>query len=215
MEDTGQDGVFHLEHDGKEINLLEDFGAMDPTEVTEAVAAIRSNNCPFDINNLKTSGVAIRASLSTSMLHRIKAMVALNASGPEVLAAVIAAHQVLDSSGCRVLINELTKLRLSEYPAENMDEFRLKIIEKGRRIDGCLDKPQDLPALVAECFRNTQSLEFNMEVAALYTQASARRIKDWQTIVTKLTALYKTLRRMACSQESEGRCAEAYSGNDL
>jgi hypothetical protein len=193
MEDTGQDGVFHLQHNGKEINLLEDFGSMDPTEVAEAVTAIKSETCPYDINNLKTSGVAIRASLSTSMLHRIKAMVALNASGPEVLAAVIAAHQVLDSSGCRVLVNELTKLRLSEYPAENMDEFRLKIIEKGRRIDGCLDKPQDLPALVAECFRNTQSLEFNMEVAALYTQASARRIKDWQTIVTKLTALYKTL----------------------
>jgi hypothetical protein len=74
-----------------------------------------------------------------------------------------------------------------------MDEFRLKIIEKGRRIDGCLDKPQDLPALVTECFRNTQSLEFNMEVASLYTQASARRINDWQSIITKLTALYKTL----------------------
>jgi hypothetical protein len=193
MEDTGQNGVFHLQHNGKEINLLEDFGALDPKEVADTVAIIKSENCPFDINNLKTSGVAIRASLSTSMLHRIKAMVAINGSGPEVLAAVIAAHQVLDSSGCRVLVNELTKLRLCEYPAENMDEFRLKIIEKGRRIDGCLDKPQDLPALVAECFRNTQSLEFNTEVASLYTQASARRIRDWQSIVTKLTALFKTL----------------------
>jgi hypothetical protein len=96
------------------------------------------------------------------MLQRIKGMVTVDASGPETLAAVVAAHQVLDTSGCRILVEELRKLKLREFPAENVDEFRLKVLEKGRRIEGCLLPPPDLPALIVACFRGTQSVDFNM-----------------------------------------------------
>jgi hypothetical protein len=164
MEDTGQDGVFYLTKDSKEINLLVNFGSLDVKETTTD-QAIKTLNCPYDKNNLKTSGIAIRALLSTSMLQRIKGMVTVNASGPETLAAVVAAHQVLDTSGCRILVEELRKWKLREFPAENVDEFRLKVLEKGRRIEGCLLPPPDLPALIAACFRGSQSVDFNMEVA--------------------------------------------------
>jgi hypothetical protein len=127
------------------------------------------------------------------MLQRIKGMVTVNASGPETLAAVVAAHQVLDTSGCRILVEELRKLKLREFPAENVDEFRLKVLEKGRRIEGCLLPPPDLPALIAACFRGTQSVDFNMEVAEWYKKASRRRITDWREMVSDLTLTYKTL----------------------
>jgi hypothetical protein len=172
MEDTGQDGVFHLTHDSKEINLLTDFGALDIDESMKAVRVIKALGCPYDATNLKTSGIAVRASLSTSMLQRIKGMVTVDASGPETLAAVVAAHQVLDTSGCRILVEELRKLKLREFPAENVDEFRLKVLEKGRRIEGCLLPPPDLPALIVACFRGTQSVDFNMEVAEWYKKAT-------------------------------------------
>jgi hypothetical protein len=182
-----------LTKDSKEINLLVDFGSLDVEETTTAVQAIKTLNCPYDENNLKTSGIAVRALLSTSMLQRIKGMVTVNASGPETLAAVVAAHQVLDTSGCRILVEELRKLKLREFPAENVDEFRLKVLEKGRRIEGCLLPPPDLPALIAACFRGTQSVDFNMEVAEWYKKASRRRITDWREMVSDLTLTYKTL----------------------
>jgi hypothetical protein len=193
MEDTGQDGVFYLTKDGKETNLLVDFGSFDVEETTTAVTVIKTSACSYDENNLKTSGIAVRASLSTSMLQRIKGMVPVNASGPETLAAVVAAHQVLDTSGCRILVEELRKLKLREFPAENVDEFRLKVLEKGRRIEGCLLPPPDLPALIAACFRGTQSVDFNMEAAAWYKKASRRLITDWREMVSDLTLTYKTL----------------------
>jgi hypothetical protein len=193
MEDTGQDGVFHLTHKGKEVNLLKDFGQMNIDETKAAVAVIKALGCPYDATNFKTSGTAVRASLATTMLHRIKGMVPVDASGPETLAAVIQAHQVLDSSGCRVLVEELSKMRLRNFPAENVDEFRLKVIEKCRRIDGCLIPPPDFPALVCECFRHTQSVDFNVESAALYKRANRGEITDWREIVSELTTTYKML----------------------
>jgi hypothetical protein len=38
MEDTGQDGVFHLQHKGSEINLLKNFGKMNIAEITAAAS---------------------------------------------------------------------------------------------------------------------------------------------------------------------------------
>lgn len=193
MEDTGQDGVFYLTKGRKEINLLTDFGALDVEETTAAVNSIKRLGCTYDATNLKTSGIAVRASLSTSMLQRIKGMVPVNASGPETLAAVVAAHQILDTTGCRILTEELLKLKLSEFPAENVDQFRLKVLEKGRRIEGCLLPLPDLPALIAKCFRGSQSVDFNMEVATWYKKATRRRVTDWREIVSDLTLTYKTL----------------------
>jgi hypothetical protein len=166
---------------------------MNIEETKAAVGVIKALNCPYDTNNFKTTGTAVRASLATTMLHRIKGMVPIDASGPETLTAVIQAHQVLDSSGCRVLVEELSKMRLRNFPAENVDEFRLKVIEKCRRIDGCLIPPPDLPALVCECFRHTQSVDFNVESAALYKRANRGEITDWREIVSELTTTYKML----------------------
>jgi hypothetical protein len=172
MEKTGQDGVFHFVVKGVEVNLLKDYGSITPAQVLEGVNAIKTQGCPYDLQNLRMSAVAIRASLTNSMLQRIKAKVSLEASGPEVLAAVIAVHQVLDSSGCRILIDELRRMRLREFPAENVDEFNLKVLEKCRRIDSCLDKPRDLASMVAECYLHTQSLHFNIKSADLYDRAT-------------------------------------------
>jgi hypothetical protein len=192
--DTGQDGVFYLTNDDdKEINILDNFGAFDTDETTKAVAKIKELGCPFDAANLKTSGIAVRGSLSTTMLQRIKGMVPVDASGPETLAAIVAAHQVLDTTGCRILVEELRKLKLREFPAENVDEFRLKVLEKGRRIEGCLLPPPDLPALIASCFKGTQSVDFNMEVAEWSKKASRRKITDWREMISELTTTYKTL----------------------
>jgi hypothetical protein len=194
MEDTGQDGVFYLTDSAeKEVNVLKDFGAFDVDETSKAVKVIIALRCPYDATNLKTSGIAVRASLSTTMLQRIKGMVAVDASGPETLAAVVAAHQVLDTTGCRILVEELKRLKLREFPAENVDEFRLKVLEKGRRIEGCLLPPPDLPALIASCFKGTQSIDFNMEVAEWSKKASRRRITDWREMISELTITYKTL----------------------
>jgi hypothetical protein len=127
------------------------------------------------------------------MLNRIKGMIPVDASGPEMLAAVIQAHQVLDSSGCRILCEELAKMRLNAYPAKNVGEFRLKVIEKCRRIDGCLLPPSDLPSLVVECFRNTKSVDFNVKVSAIYKRANLGEITDWRDVISTLKTTYKML----------------------
>jgi hypothetical protein len=193
MENTGQDGVFHFMVNTTEVNLLKNYGSITPEQVTNGVRAIKTTACPYDLQNLRTSAVAIRASLTNSMLQRIKARVELNASGPEVLAAVIAIHQVLDSSGCRVLVDELRVMRLNNFPAENVDEFNLKILEKCRRIDSCIGKPADLASMVAECYLHTQSLHFNMKAEALYDTATEGGSVSWSDIVTQLGTVYRKL----------------------
>jgi hypothetical protein len=90
-------------------------------------------------------------------------------------------------------VEELRKLKLRDFPAENVDEFRLKVLEKGRRIEGCLQPPPDLAALIAQCFRGTQSVDFNMEVAAWYKKANRRKVTDWREMISELTLTYKTL----------------------
>jgi hypothetical protein len=70
MEDTGQDGVFYLQdEDEKVVYFLAEFGAFDVDETAKAVKTIKDQNCSYDASNLKTSGIAIRASLSTTMLQ--------------------------------------------------------------------------------------------------------------------------------------------------
>jgi hypothetical protein len=193
MEKTGQDGVFYFTVKETEVNLLKNYGSITPSQVSAGVKAIREQNCPYDAQNLRMSAVAIRASLTNSMLQRIKAKVSLEASGPEVLAAVIAVHQVLDSSGCRILVDELRKMRLREFPAENVDEFNLKVLEKCRRIESCLDKPRDLASMVAECYLHTQSLHFNLKSADLYDRTTEGEDLAWTEVVSSLGAKYRIL----------------------
>jgi hypothetical protein len=127
------------------------------------------------------------------MLQRIKARVEMSASEPEVLAAVIAVHQVLDLSGCRVLVDELNVMQLNNFPAENVNEFNLKILEKCRLIDSCIGKPADLASMVAECYLHTQSLHFNKKAEARYDTATEGGSVTWSDIVTQLGTVYHKL----------------------
>jgi hypothetical protein len=162
MEDTGQDGVFYLEdEDDKEVYFLTEFEAFDVEETTKAVKTIKDKDCSYDESNLKTSGIAIRASLSTTMLQRIKGLVPVNASGPETLAAIVAAHQVLDSSGCRNLVEELRKMKLHDFPAENVDEFRLKLRPR---------QSVDLPSPTAAASSNSRRWVSSRKLVAVSTR---------------------------------------------
>jgi hypothetical protein len=59
MENTGQDGVFHFMVNTTEVNLLKNYGSIAPEQVKTGVDAIKTMACPYDIQNLRTSAVAI------------------------------------------------------------------------------------------------------------------------------------------------------------
>ena len=108
--------------------------------------------CDYDLHNLDNSAIAIQASVSASMWRQVHRSVRINASGPEILYAILQKHQLSSAASVRLLLQKLQELNIRKEPQENVDKFADKVLEFARRIEGTGNCPSDLNVVVAKYF---------------------------------------------------------------
>jgi len=161
-EERGLDTVFRIKIDAaKEVYLLEEWGMAEVDTATEWVTELKDGVldhsksdgsrcaiCQYDLSNLSWSGKALLNSIDLDLWSEIEKELSYDASGPEVFSAIISRMQQTNSSSVRKLVDELEGLKLTQEPAQNVETFANKVLEKAKRIEGTGLAPRDLGALV-------------------------------------------------------------------
>jgi hypothetical protein len=91
----------------------------------------------------------IRNSISVDLWNQIESEISHDASGPEVLMAVIMAHQITSASFVQGMLEALKGAKLSQQPAEDVVELSKKLSELAARIEGSGPAPNNLAQVIA------------------------------------------------------------------
>jgi hypothetical protein len=191
----GQDGVFYIpDTAGVMFCMLDEWNKFTPSQVLTWLQNSRATFDEWDTQNLRTSGHALIQSITPELKRRIMNTLGTRRDGPLVLAAIIAEYQFNGASAARLLVAEVVGLKLPNIPGEDVTVLAAKINDYGRRIAGIERNgiPSDFAAIVAACFMDSQSLNFNICVAGLYKEAQARRI-TWEQVVAEAEDTYRNL----------------------
>jgi hypothetical protein len=195
--DCGMDSVFRIEaSDTSENFILDNWGSVKGEDVTVWVNKLLNDGCKFDKYNLTRSGKFLINSITHELWDRIRTSVPDNQpSGPQVFTAIVLSHQVSSATVVRTLVMELSNLRLNKIPGENVELLSQLVIEKAQCICGTGQEPRDFNMLVATCFLQSKSSQFEAIANKIHSKADDLLIKDWKTeIVHPLLKKYTSLK---------------------
>jgi hypothetical protein len=193
------DSVFRVESsNGTENFILENWGSVKEEDVTSWVNKLLTGEdvCKFDKYNLTRSGKFLKNSITHELWDRIRTSVPdSQPSGPQVFTAIVLSHQVSSATVVRTLVMELSNLRLNKIPGENVELLSQLVIEKAQCICGTGQEPRDFNMLVATCFLQSKSSQFEAIANKIHSEADDMKIKDWKTeIVHPLLKKYTSLK---------------------
>jgi hypothetical protein len=197
MEECGMDSVFRIVktlNPTEEVYFLQDWGAADKSDIEDWVRLLKKGlskegkddgtPCDYDLNNLQWSSQAILSSLDLQLWSEIEKEVSFDATGPEVLIAVIERKQQVNSSSIRHLVDKLKGLHIAKEPGQDVETFADKVVELARRIEGTGGAPSDLATLVAGTFLGSDSRQFDLEAIIQHKAADRPRSKvTWESLV--------------------------------
>lgn len=130
------------------------------------------------------------------MLKKVERDIPEGASGPEVLAAIVNLHQSLSTSSVRILVNQLTNLKLAKEPGENVETFANKVIDVAKRIEGTGMAPNDFTVLIYKTFQGSSSEYFASEARDLYSKANKQdtTVNKYEEAIIGLKKTYRDLK---------------------
>jgi hypothetical protein len=200
IKERGLDPVFRATIDGTEVFLLEKWGKATKENVDAHVTHLRNNGDEYDLQNLKLSAKYLMNSLDNDMLKRTEQelgnTLAREATGPDVYAAVIALHSVLNDSTERFYINTLSKHKLIDEPGENVGTFSDKVVSIAHHIEGISEnRVSDLHTLIYQCFEGSSTPTFATAVSTILAKCfqNDATVRDWEANVTMLKSMYRDL----------------------
>jgi hypothetical protein len=208
--ERGLDSVFRADIDGVEVFLLEKWGKATKANIDAHVEALRLHGDEYDRKNLKLSAKFILNSLDNEMLRRTEHELGNNTAnettGPDVYAAVIALHSVLNDSTERFYIAKLSAFKLVKEPGQNVSTFSDNVLSVARHIDGISEHAvNDLHTLIYECYKGCSTEEFAAAVSNLLMRGFQNdpTVRDWETNVT-MRALASLLQRRTRAPNTSG-----------
>lgn len=195
--------IFCILDDSEEIYLLDKWGAVKREDVRSWVLKLQARldmltACTYNAYNLEHSAEMLQNSVLPELWKQVRQTLANKPMGPEVFVAIILSHQVTSASIVHKMCNELSTLQLSKNPGENVDILADQVIEKALQITGTGQEPGDLPSLVAGCFLDACSPQFQLSANILFDMADSgdELFADWQeTIVEPLCYKYVSLKQ--------------------
>lgn len=205
LELAGMDSVFRMTNEDTdgETYLLDTLGGADLVAVKQWELTLLEGElgydgapCMYDEKNLKLSSSVLLNSLSKDMLKKVENDGAgYGASGLLVFGAILNIHQSLSRSEIRALVTELTNMRLTKEPAENVETFVDKICDRAWRIEGTGGAPNYLALLVYETFLGSSTAIFHVQVMEVLNLADKRdpTVADWEAQLRTFTTRYRTL----------------------
>ena len=147
--------------------------------------------CDFDIHNLDYSATFIKASLTEKFRIEIEHHVGLDASGVQVLLAIIERKLTLKASLQCDLIKQLEKLKLVDQPGEHIPNFNIKISDLCEQIEKCGPEPRDLNLLVMKSSVNSSITIFSQHVNTKYYELRTNPEKyPWRETLSDHSSMY-------------------------
>jgi hypothetical protein len=176
--------------------LLEKWGKATKENVDAHVTHLCNNGDEYDLQNLKLLAKYLFNSLDNDMLKQTEQelgnTLAREATGPDVYAAVIALHSVLNDSTKRFCINKLSKHKLIDEPGENVGiPMGCCVSWLGRIswLEFCLNPTTEIweqpPAKLALERAGLQPLIVYLKSHHNFIQPFAHTLPDLQLLVTR------------------------------
>ena len=198
--DRGLDAVFRATVGGNEVYLLDQWGSATKANVDAHVAWLRTHGDAFDKQNLQLSAKFLKNSLDDELLRRVEQELGNSSTtsptGPDVFAAVISLHTVINHSTQRLYISQLQKLKLTKEPGEDVNLFSDKVLSIARHIGGLSATPiPDLHTLIYQCYEGSTTPTFASTVTNLLADCfkSIPTAENWENNVAYLKQLYRDL----------------------
>jgi hypothetical protein len=195
---TGQDGVFLIQHqDGIERSLLDFSGMFTSQEAEVHAQELMTNGDEYDKKNLVSSGLLMMKTIGPTLKGEIQKSINSEASktGPVIFMLIIERIVTSSSQTWRNMINELQKLRLSQEPGENVEAFASKVDHLCRTLEGANQLPPDAAVLVSQCFMASAVEVFKIKFMTIFGELDSQPKKyKWQEVVSQATRMYHTLK---------------------
>jgi hypothetical protein len=206
VETRGMDTVFRVMDSTltTETYMLNQWGEMTRDSVATWVASLEAGlgtatvPCAYDRANLTNSGEMIKNSISIDMWSQIEREIPHDATGPEVLMAIIMAHQITSASIIQAMLEEIKGMKLNQQPAEDVVEFSKTLSELAERIEGSGPAPKNLAQVIAATYLSCEVLDFRIKASQLHDEANNISTKiTWQEIVQANKDKYRSLKAQA------------------
>ena len=203
--DRGMDPVFRANINGTEVFLLEQWGSATKANVDTHVASLRVNGDTYDKQNLQLSAKFLKNSIDDELLRRVEQELGNSnnhsPTGPDVFAAIIALHTVINHSTQRLYIAQLQKLKLIKEPGEDVNLFSDKVLSIARHLGGLSGSPiPDLHTLIYQCYEGSSTPTFASTVTNLLADCFklVPTAENWENNVAYLKQLYRDLVTRSC-----------------
>jgi hypothetical protein len=105
-------------------------------------------HCPYNRANLMNSSEMTKNSMSIEMWSQIEREIPPDASGPEVMMAIIMAHQITSASITQAILEEIKGMKLNEQAVDDVVKFSKKVSELAERIEGSGPAPNNLAQVI-------------------------------------------------------------------
>ena len=179
IEDKGYDSIFRIVlANQSEVYMLVEWGRLTAEDVRNWIKALQdgtapwpngnnnNNNgvCKYDIQNLRLSAMTIRSSISTTLLNTIESMVSFEASGPEILQAILSLTSAMTPERYRKIEDALRKLCISSTPQEDVIKHSAKVMDLCNQLVAGPSPSKDLAYLAVKTYQRTTDDLFKMQV---------------------------------------------------
>ena len=195
----GRDTVFRLSESSYtvEINMLTEWGQVTDDMVSNWEAFLENHGDDYDADNLSTTGDFIYKSISDLFQERFDHLEEY--SGPRLLLMIIKHHQASLSLAIRKLVGELSEMKLSKEPKQDVIAFSTKVSMICQRITSLANAttmPHDLHEIVARLYKDSSVFDFRIFAGQLAESAEngATGYDSWKNIIDKANARYDQLR---------------------
>jgi hypothetical protein len=196
VETRGFDTVFRVTNSAStfgtsEVYLVQKWGDMKLKTIEDFVATLTD---PYDVENLRLSGLALRDSLGPELYSRVSSLSTPDKSGPVLFKIAVDQMMHMNDAQVRNLSNKLGDLRLRDIPGENVAKLGETITQIAREITGSGREPNDLLQLVSRPYTKGTAKMFESNALTLHSRVlNGMYTESWEKLVAEHSNFYQDL----------------------
>ena len=151
---NSMDSVFRVENGIDQENyMLMNWGNIKLNVVSTWVKCLKQYGCPYNLKNLRLSGMLIHESISTKVNQQISATTSIaDISGPKLLVYAIQQRTIMSSAHIRTISNKHINLSLGDIHGERVPDLTKLVSDLAQQLVGSGRQPDDLINLVSKSY---------------------------------------------------------------
>lgn len=175
--------------------MLINWGNIKLSMVSNWVERLKLHGCPYNLKNLRLSGMLIRELISTKVKQQISATISIaEFSGPELLVYTIQQRSIMSSAHICTISNKLSNLSLGDIPGERVPDLTKLVSDLARQLFGSGRQPEDLINLVSKPYTKGSVEIFKTYALGTHTNVFCNVYADtWENLVSNHSNMYYDL----------------------